>query len=83
MSVIKGKISGKKVVDIRLEGELIAGISVSSPNHDDQRLPDEDLWIAPGFIDIQVNGFAGVDLNHADFRGDTFPGDIKSSTMIY
>src|ERR1051325_1832825 len=26
----------------------------------------QDLYIAPGWIDIQVNGFAGVDYNHPD-----------------
>ncbi len=25
--------------------------------------PEDGIWIAPGFIDLQVNGFAGVDYN--------------------
>src|SRR5579883_2197727 len=30
-----------------------------------QEIPAEDagIWVAPGFIDLQVNGFAGVDYN--------------------
>ena len=28
-------------------------------------MPDDGVWIAPGFVDLQVNGFAGVDFNSA------------------
>ena len=27
--------------------------------------PDDGIWITPGFVDLQVNGFAGVDYNSA------------------
>jgi N-acetylglucosamine-6-phosphate deacetylase len=27
--------------------------------------PEDGVWIAPGFVDLQVNGFAGVDYNSA------------------
>lgn len=74
MTVIKGKIAGVGDVEIGLDGECIAGISTGNSNRGDQRLPDDDVRIATGFTDIQVNGFAGVDFNHANFRGDDLVG---------
>jgi N-acetylglucosamine-6-phosphate deacetylase len=32
---------------------------------------DESLWLAPGLIDLQVNGFAGYDLNGGDLQPET------------
>ena len=78
MTVIKGKIYGVRDVEIRLDGSRIADIATFNSNRDVQRLPDNDVRIAPGFIDIQVNGFAGVDLNHANFRGDDLVGVCRN-----
>ena len=36
-------------------GETVESVSPSPA--------DGNLWIAPGFIDLQVNGFGGVDNN--------------------
>jgi N-acetylglucosamine-6-phosphate deacetylase len=33
-------------------------------------LPGEDLWLSPGFIDLQINGYAGCDLNAESITPD-------------
>jgi N-acetylglucosamine-6-phosphate deacetylase len=70
MTVIKGKIFGGRLAEIHVDGERIAGVLTRQPDRIDQRGSNEDIRIAPGFIDIQVNGFSGVDFNQPDFQGD-------------
>jgi N-acetylglucosamine-6-phosphate deacetylase len=59
--VIEGRLieDGGAVRIVVREG-LVAGI------HRLERDPASDAWIAPGWIDLQVNGFAGHDPNAAD-----------------
>lgn len=40
--------------------------------------PDTDEFLAPGFIDIQVNGFAGVDYNDPKSTHKAIAGSIRS-----
>ncbi|MGD9136847.1 MAG: amidohydrolase family protein [Desulfobacterales bacterium] len=70
MSILEGKISGGRIAELRINGDYIAGISIRKPKRRHQRLPGKEIFLAPGFLDIQVNGFAGIDINHPNFRGD-------------
>ena len=70
MTVIKGRISKGRIAEIQLDGERIAKVLTRHSNRSDRPAPDKEMHIAPGFIDIQVNGFAGVDINHPNFQGD-------------
>src|ERR1700716_4251825 len=38
---------------------------------------DGNLWIAPGFIDLQVNGFAGVDYNDPETSHEEIARSIQ------
>ena len=87
MTVIKGKTPGGRVAEIHLDGERIASVSTHQSNRSDQQAPDEDMRIAPGFIDIQVNGFCGVDFNHPNFQGDDLidvcPNLIETGVTVF
>ena len=39
---------------------------------------DNAVWIAPGFVDLQVNGFAGVDYNSPSAHADEIARSIRA-----
>ncbi len=57
-------------IQIHETGGRIARIDEASNSSD-------DLWVAPGLIDIQVNGFAGVDYNSPDTPLDEIARSIE------
>ena len=74
------KLSGKLLADGSPATVIIEGDRISSVAHgmDREALGGPDIWIAPGFHDLQVNGYGGRDFNAgswglADAAGD--PGE--------
>ena len=62
--------SGSSVLQIDFDGALLAV--------DDLLRPEPiDSFVAPGFIDLQVNGFAGVDYNDPASPHDAIAGSIQ------
>lgn len=61
--LIRGKlITGEGLVDLRIEGGSIIEIDAA----DAARRPDlgdEKQYLAPGLVDLQINGYAGIDWN--------------------
>ena len=65
----RGSLQGRWVetgepISVRFDGETI--VSIEAVIDDGRALP----WIAPGLVDLQVNGFAGIDLNSEDASPD-------------
>jgi N-acetylglucosamine-6-phosphate deacetylase len=63
LTSIKGRdpASGE-VMEVSFENGVIQSIVPSSES--------EDLWLSPGFIDLQVNGYGGCDLNAESITPD-------------
>lgn len=67
-----GRLLGGPYVEVTTSGERISAVrtvpppSAASGAHGD----DEPGWILPGLVDLQVNGYAGYDVNAADVTID-------------
>jgi N-acetylglucosamine-6-phosphate deacetylase len=59
--------------DVEIDGDRIARVGVPGRGHG---------IAAPGFVDLQVNGFAGVDLMHADAGGHARAGAAMLATGV-
>ena len=63
-------IDGSRIADLVPAATLSPGVSIHN-------LP-EGAWLAPGFIDLQVNGYAGVDYNSADASQEEIAFSIRA-----
>ena len=57
------RLSGKKIEEVRLSGEKL---EVRRGEHE---IEADGFYVSPGFIDLQVNGGAGVDFSNPDISG--------------
>ena len=74
---VKGKVIGSgELAVIEMEKGFIQTVHNTLGGSERITGPD-DLWLAPAFFDIQVNGFAGVDLN----SGRTTPDELEQVIM--
>lgn len=60
----------KRSIKVTVEGGIIARIDESNE--------DSDLYLSPGFVDLQVNGYAGFDLNAEQISPETVTGLVNA-----
>jgi N-acetylglucosamine-6-phosphate deacetylase len=70
MMRVRGKLgAGETSVDLQIEAGRITGIRPADLTTTVD-LGDEDLFLAPGLIDLQINGYAGIDWNDGPVETD-------------
>ena len=69
--VIGKSVSSQSVLHLEFTGSAISAVDELL------RPPETDVYIAPGFIDLQVNGFAGVDYNDPQSTSEAIAGSLR------
>lgn len=75
---VRGRVgTDDEKVDLLITGEHIAGITLAdnSPICDSE---SESLRLAAGFVDLQINGYGGIDFNHVGTTTDQIAGITRS-----
>jgi len=74
MQLFGRRYDTSQAVRLEIAGERIADVTpVEAPGEDTQRWP----WIAPGLVDLQVNGCGGREFNSADLTSDDVAAVIR------
>ncbi|WP_207782146.1 N-acetylglucosamine-6-phosphate deacetylase [Phytoactinopolyspora limicola] len=78
---IEGRLADGTMARVRLAGELITAVTPApgtSTGSASGTGPDGPPWLLPGLIDLQVNGYRGIDVNAVDADPDTVHALVRA-----